>query len=133
MAVMAVWSVMVVPGITAAVVGQRCGLGMAVPVVPGCRWLMAVMVGTRGCLWGIPVPAVPVLIRRPVLVAMVVPVVPQVRWRCGAAPGLAARVVRVSAVVVAVAFTARPVLFALRSSTTLSFCSLDIAFQISSL
>jgi hypothetical protein len=43
---------------------------------------MAVMAGMPGCLWGIPVPVVPVLIRRPVLVAMVVPVVPQVRCRC---------------------------------------------------
>jgi hypothetical protein len=46
---------------------------------------MAVMAGMPGCVWGIPVPVVPVLIRRPVLVAMVgrragsvtvVPVVP---------------------------------------------------------
>ena len=82
MAVMAVWSVMAVPGITAAVVDRPAGLGMAVPVVPGRRWLMAVMAATLGCVWGIPVPVVPVLIRRPVLVAMVVPVVPQVRCRC---------------------------------------------------
>jgi len=39
----------------------------------------------------------------------------------------------VAAVVVVAAFTACPALFALRSSTTLSFCSLDMAFQISSL
>jgi hypothetical protein len=106
MAVMAVWSVMVVRVITAAVVDRLAGLGMAARVVPECRWLMAVMAATRGCLWAIPVPAVPVLIRRPVLVAMVVPVVPQVRCRCGAAPVLVARVVRVSAVVVAVVVAA---------------------------
>jgi hypothetical protein len=37
------------------------------------------------------------------------------------------------AVLVVAAFTARPVLFALQSSTTFSLCSLDMAFHISSL